>query len=83
MKKLFNDAYYKLAFKWNNFLAPAKTQKERGDQLTEVLGLVIIALIILVLFREEIVKAANNVIKEITGKLDKVFSPDIATGTGG
>ena len=83
MKNILTNTYYKLAFRWNCRNNEKPSKKERGDQLIEVLGLVIIALVILVLFREKIMAAATTVITEIVAKLNNVFSSNTTPPTGG
>lgn len=72
MKTLLNNAYYAIRFKLNSISAPAK--KERGDQLIEVLGLVIVALIILVIFRKQLLDWVQNIFNQMGDYINDLFA---------
>ena len=47
---------------------------ESGDHLVEVLGTIIIAVVILIFFREQITALFNNMIKETSNKVNNLFN---------
>lgn len=61
-------------------LALAGVKEEKGDHLLEVLGTIIIALVILVLFRGYIVNIFTNAMSNTDSTVSNLFTP---AGFGG
>lgn len=72
MKKLKNFAA-KLQTKAMMAVAGA-TQKEKGDHLLEVLGTIIIAVVVLILFKGAIVNIFTSALNETTTSVNNLFS---------
>lgn len=53
---------------------------ERGDHLLEVLGTIIIAVVILILFKETIVNIFNNALGRTTTSVDNLFNSTTNVG---
>lgn len=50
-------------------------KKEEGSHLVEVLGVIIIAVVLLVLFREEIVDLFKKMLGDTTTEVEGLFKP--------
>lgn len=74
-----NDAYLAVRFQLTNLLTPS-SKKERGDQLIEVLGLIIIGLIVLVAFRTQITDWVGNILTQIKSYFTDLFAANPLTG---
>lgn len=59
-------------------LAGAAVKKENGDHLLEVLGIIIIALVILVLFRNVMVPKFNHAVTQTGNVMDNLWSANTA-----
>ena len=60
-------------------LAGAAVKKENGDHLLEVLGIIIIALVILVLFRNVMVPKFNHAVTQTGNVMDNLWNPNATT----
>ena len=76
VKNLGNRLQTKLMMK----LAGVKN-KENGDHLLEVLGTIIIAVVILILFKGAIVNIFTNALNETTTSVNNLFSNAYGGGT--
>ena len=73
MKKLITKAQTKFMMRLAGVReVPAK--KERGDQLIQVLGLIIISVIILIFFRAQIVNLFKDAIDKTTNSVKSLFT---------
>ena len=52
-----------------------EAKKEDGDHLVEVLGTIIIAVVILVFFRQQIVDLFNDMMDSVSQKTTDLFNP--------
>lgn len=60
----------------------AKT--ERGDHLVEVLGTILVALVLLAIFREKLIEEIKEVMKNLSDKFGELFGDATSgAGTGG
>ena len=57
----------------------AKT--ERGDHLVEVLGTILVALVLLAIFREQLIEAINDVMDNLSDRFGELFG-DASAGAG-
>ena len=55
------------------------SEVESGDHLLEVLGTIIIAIVILVMFREKIIAVFDNALGKTTNQMDNLFNDAGAT----
>ena len=53
---------------------PAETKTERGDHLLEVLGTIIIAVVLLILFKDAIVNIFQKALNNTTTSVDNLFT---------
>ena len=62
-----------------------REEREDGDHLLEVLGAIIIAVVILFFFREQIIEIFRNAMGKVGTKVDNMFNDVSTTGgtTGG
>lgn len=74
MKNFVTDLYYSARFKFNNIGCNRAPKKERGDQLIASLGLIIVSLIVLVVFRKQLLSWCEDVIQQISDYLGELFA---------
>ena len=55
-------------------MAGVKSEREAGDHLLEVLGTIIVAVVLLFLFKEEIVKIFQNATNHTDASLNTLFN---------
>jgi len=55
-------------------LAGVRAKKEKGDHLLEVLGTIIIAVVILILFKNSIVNIFTNALNNTTSSVNNLFN---------
>ena len=73
MKKMFQNAKAKIS----NYVMCKAAGVECGDHLVEVLGTIIIAVVILIFFRSQIVNMFNSMMNETNTKVNQLFN-DVA-----
>lgn len=74
----------KLAYAKNkalNYIACKQcgVKMEDGDHLVEILGTIIIAVVILIFFREQITQMFNNMMTQTNTKVDQLFTNVVTT----
>ena len=67
-----DKAYFKLAAKAAGLKA-ARAEKENGDHLIEVLGTIIIAIVLLVLFRAQVTELFKQILQQTTNRAGELF----------
>ena len=70
MKTVINKAQISLMMK----TAGVSTAKEEGSHLLEVLGTIIIAIVILVIFKGQIVNIFNNAMEQTSTQVSNLFN---------
>ncbi len=55
--------------------------KEQGSHLVEVLGVIVIAIILLIIFRDEIIGIWNTAINSLSDGANNIFTITTNTGT--
>ena len=73
MRKLITKAQTKFMMRLAG-VHEAPAEKERGDQLIQVLGLIIISVIILIFFRAQIVNLFKDAIDKTTNSVKSLFT---------
>ena len=53
---------------------PSERKMERGDQIVEVLGIIIVAVVILFLFKGKVKGIFEDIMKTVSDKLTELFS---------
>ena len=60
----------------------AGTKKESGDHLIQILGTILIAIILLVLFRDKLQALFSDFLQKITEAMEGLFKGGSTSGTG-
>lgn len=77
MKKLKNFAtkfQNDLMMKMAGITSVSETETEKGDHLLEVLGTIIIAVVILILFKDSITSIFKNALGQTTNSVNGLFT---------
>ena len=78
--------FTKLTNKIDNVILAAKCKlaaREEGDHLLEVLGTIIIAVVILIFFRSQMVDMFQNAMNGTSNRVNEMFDNVAATNIGG
>lgn len=74
IKTKLANAYTKFAMARCGVMPIRDEKKEKGDHLVEVLGTVIIAVVLLILFRKQIGALFNNALNQTSNKTTNLFT---------